>query len=234
MRAGLACAYLLLAGCGRAPPEALFPLEEGRRWRYQVTTAFDDGAGESITESVELRARGSAEIGGAAAWKRTSSTGAAYWLRQDATGIYRVAMQGPLDAAPRSDGAARYVLRKPYAVGTQWEADTTTYVLRRRNEFPPELRHLARYRTLPMKYRIAQLDASVETRAGRFAGCVRVDGRGEIHLYVDEAFAVRPVPFTTREWYCPQVGLVRLERVEKSPTKFIAGGVVTMELVEYR
>jgi hypothetical protein len=35
-----------------------------------------------------------------------------------------------------------------------------------------------------------------------------VDGTGEIHLYVDELFAYRPVPFTTREWYCPQVGLV--------------------------
>ena len=233
MRA-LACIALLVAGCGGAPREPLFPLEEGRRWRYELTTAYDDGAADTFSESIELRARGAAEVAGARAWKRTSSTGVAYWLRQDETGVYRIAMQGPLDAAPRHDAAARYVLRKPYAVGTQWDADTTPYVLRRRNEFPPELRHLARYRSLPMKYRIAQLDERIETRAGRFAHCLRVDGTGEIHLYVDELFAVRGVPFTTREWYCPGVGLVKLERVEHSPTKFIAGGTLTMELVEYR
>lgn len=233
MRA-LACIALLVAACGGDRQEALFPLEDGRRWQYELTTAYDDGAADTRTEALELRARGASELGGAAAWKRTSSTGTAYWLRRDETGVYRVATQGPLDPAPRKDPAARYVLKKPYEVGTEWEAETTSYVLRRRNEFPPELRHLARYRSLPMKYRIAQLDASVETRAGRFAHCLRVDGTGEIHLYVDELFAVRGVPFTTQEWYCPQVGLVKLERVEHSPTKFVAGGTLTMELVGYR
>jgi len=233
LRLALACAAVLAAGCGRAPQEPLFPLEEGRRWRYELTTAYDDGAADTLSERLELRARGAVELGGTAAWKRTSSTGTAYWLRRDDSGVYRGAMQGPLDGAPRADAAARYVLKRPYVPGTEWKADTIPYVLRRRNEFPPELRHLARYRSLPMKYRIAQLDAQVETRAGRFVGCLRVDGAGEIHLYVDELFAYRPVPFTTREWYCPQVGLVKLERVERSPTRFLAGGTLTMELVEY-
>jgi hypothetical protein len=230
----LACVAVLAAGCGPAAQEPLFPLEEGRHWHYAVTTAYDDGAADTVTERFELRARGAADFGGAAAFKRTSSSGMAYWLRSDDTGVYRVATQGPLDEAPRRDAAARYVLKKPIAVGTEWQADTTAYVLRRRNEFPPELRHLARYRSLPMKYRIALVDAQVETPAGRFERCVRVDGTGEIHLYVDELFAVRPVPFTTREWYCPQVGLVKLERIERSPTRFLAGGSITMDLVGYQ
>jgi hypothetical protein len=224
---------VLLASCGGAPPEPLFPLEAGRRWAYQLTTAYEGGELDAVRERLELRSRGAVDFGGAAAWKRTSSSGAAYWLRRDDSGVFRVASQGPLDGAPRDDGAARYVLKRPYAVGTAWEASTTSYVLRRRNEFPPELRHLARYRTLPMKYRIAALDEAVETRAGRFGGCLRVDGSGEIRLYVDEQLAFRDVPFTTREWYCPGVGLAKLERVEHSPTRFVVGGTVTMELVEY-
>lgn len=232
--AGALACIALLAGCGAGPEEPLFPLEDGRRWQYVLTTAYDDGAAETLSERLELRARGAADLAGAAAFKRTSSTGMAYWLRSDATGVYRVAAQGPLDGAPRPDGTARYVLKKPFAVGTEWQADTTAYVLRRRNEYPPELRHLARYRSLPMKYRIAQLEAQVQTPAGRFEHCLRVDATGEIHLYVDELFAYRPVPFTTREWYCPRVGLVKLERVERSPTKFIAGGTLTMELLAYQ
>ena len=234
LRAPLAAAAaLLLAGCGRAPPEALFPLEEGRRWRYLLTTSYEDGSLEPREETLELANRGAAPLAGAPAWKRVSSSGIAYWLRQDASGVYRVAVQGPLDAAPRMDAAARYVLKQPLAVGTEWAADTTSYVLVRRNEYPRELRNLPRYRVLPMRYRIAALDEEVETRAGRFSGCVRVDAAGEIHLYVDEQMSYRDVPFTTREWYCPRVGLVKLERVERSPTRFLAGGVLRMELAGY-
>ena len=42
------------------------------------------------------------------------------------------------------------------------------------------------------------------------------------------------MPLTTREWYCPGVGLVRQERVEHSPTKFLLGGRVTLELIGWR
>lgn len=228
-----ALAAVLLAGCGRAGDESLFPLESGRRWTYRVTTTYDDGLMDALEERLEMAAAGRSTMAGAPAWKRSSSTGAAYWLRSDDSGVYRVAVQGPLDSAPRVDPAARYVLKRPFAVGTEWAAETTSYVLQRRNEYPRELRHLPRYRTLPMKYRIAELEQPVETRAGRFGGCLRVDGTGEIHLYVDELFAYRDVPFTTREWYCPGVGLVRLERVERSPTRFLAGGTLTMELTGY-
>jgi hypothetical protein len=30
-------------GLRARPGGALFPLEEGRRWRYELTTAYDDG-----------------------------------------------------------------------------------------------------------------------------------------------------------------------------------------------
>ena len=224
----------VLAGCGGPPEQALFPLDAGHRWSYRVTTTLEDGSAEPQVERVDLATRGRSEFGGAPAWKRTSSTGVAYWLRQDSTGVYRVATQGPLDPAPRPDAAARYVLKKPFEVGTTWDGETTSYVLQRRNEVPRELRHLPRYRTLPIRWRIAQLDDSVDTPAGRFAGCLRLEGTGEIHLYVDELFAVRPVPFTALEWYCPQVGLVRAERRERSPNKFMVGGTVVMELAAWR
>jgi hypothetical protein len=42
------------------------------------------------------------------------------------------------------------------------------------------------------------------------------------------------VPMLTREWYCPGVGLVRVERAEVSPSKFIVGGTLTMELTAWR
>jgi hypothetical protein len=117
-------------------------------------------------------------------------------------------------------------------VGTAWRATTLPYVLARKNEVPHALRHVVK--PIPMDYRIAALGETVQTPAGRFDGCVRVDGRAEIRLYVDALFAWRQIPLTTLEWYCPGPGLVKLERREPSPTKFMVGGRVTMELVAWQ
>lgn len=229
----LLLAGLAMAGCDAPRGDALFPLAKGHRWHYRVTTAYEDPELQPQEERLTLESQGAESIGGATAWRRLSATGMAYWLRSDDTGIFRVASRGPLDAAPRLDSPVRYVLKAPYVAGTTWEATTTPYVLQRRNEFPHELRHLARYRTLDMKYRIEQVDQAVRTPAGSFSGCVVVHGVAEIRLLVDELFAYREVPLTAREWYCPRVGLVRQERVEHSPTKFLLGGTVTLELVDW-
>lgn len=227
----LAC--VALAACDAPRGDALFPLAKGHRWDYRVTTTFEDPELQPQEERLTLESRGADSVGGATAWRRLSASGMAYWLRSDDSGIFRVASRGPLDAEPRVDSPVRYVLKAPFTAGTTWEATTTPYVLQRRNEFPHELRHLARYRTLDMKYRIEQVDQAVRTPAGSFSGCVVVHGVAEIRLLVDELFAYREVPLTAREWYCPRVGLVRQERVEHSPTKFLLGGTVTLELVDW-
>lgn len=228
-------AVAVLSGCKPTPTSpALFPLEAGRSWTYRLVTSFDDPALAPERETLVLSARGSETLKGEALWRRRSSTGSDYWLRSDETGIARVASQGALDVEPKADEPARYVLRLPYVVGTQWTAPTGSYVYQRRNEFPRELRHLKRYQSLQMKYRIEALDELVDTPAGKFTGCLRVGGRADIRLYVDELFAWKDVPMLTREWYCPGVGLVRVERDEVSPSKFIVGGTLTMELTAWR
>jgi hypothetical protein len=85
-----------------------------------------------------------------------------------------------------------------------------------------------------MKYRIEGTGQAVTTPAGGFNDCVRVKGIAVIRLHVDELFEFREVPITTTEWYCPGVGLVKQERVEHSPTKFILGGTTTLELTAWK
>ena len=223
---------LLLAACGAAPGgDALFPLAEGRRWTYQVSTRINE---TDTTERAMLvmANRGSDTIDGAPSWRRRSESGIEYWLRSDATGIYRIASRNPLEREPQLDQPRRYVLQKPYAVGTEWEAPTTAYVLARKNEVPREVRYI--HKAFPMHYRIEALAEKVQTPAGNFEGCVRVSGRAEIRLYVDAMFQWRDIPLVTLEWYCPGVGLVRLERKEPTPTKFMVGGTVTMELTSWQ
>ena len=228
----LATSTLLLAACGAGPgDDALFPLAEGRSWTYQVSTVVDE-VDATARETLVLANRGADSIDGAPSWRRRSDSGIEYWLRSDATGIYRIASRNPLEREPHLDSPRRYVLQKPYAVGTEWEAPTTAYVLARKNEVPREVRYV--HKAFPMHYRIEALAEKVQTPAGKFEGCLRVAGRAVIRLYVETLLQWQEIPLVTLEWYCPSVGLVRLERKEPSPSRFMVGGTVTMELTAWQ
>lgn len=230
------CALLaaLLQACGSGGvDEPLFPMKPGQRWTYRVETLVDELDAKPKRETFTLETRQAAEVLGQMAWHRRSSSGVDYWLRSDGSGVYRVASKGPLDEGPIKDPEPRYVLRKPYEVGSSWEADTTLYVLARRNEFPPELKHLEKYKHLKMIYRIEAVDQEVTTPAATFKGCVQVEGRTVIKLFTDATLSMEDVSILTHESYCPGVGLVRVHREEPSPTKFIQGGQFLMELTRH-
>jgi hypothetical protein len=234
-QAPLAAGLLLaLAGCGRTPPaDDLFPLAGGHRWTYRVTTRTDDGAvvQESLTLDT-INAEPMADAASGIAGHRRSDEGVDYWLRADASGVYRVATQGMADPAPRTDPPQRYVLKAPYAAGTHWQATTTAYLLARRFDFPREVRHT--YPPVTMEYRIEAAGEAVDVPAGRYAGCLRVRGSATMRVYADPVRGWREAPLTTLEWYCRGVGLVRLERSEVAASSFMTGGTRILELVSFR
>lgn len=229
----LCLALYVLTACSSSPAgDSLFPLEAGRQWTYRVTTQWEDQ--RSSDESLTLKNIGKDRPEGLAqaAWHRRSDQGADYWLQADAQGIYRIASKNELEAEARPDPALRFVLKAPIAVGTQWKADTVPYLLMRQSEFPRELRHS--HPRVAMLYQIDALDASVDTPSGRFERCVRVKGSASIRVYADPATGWRDMPLSTLEWYCPGIGLARLERHEPAKSPFLVGGVLTMELMAWR
>ncbi len=235
-RAALACLIVLgLAACGQpSTGDSLFPLDAGHAWTYRVTTARDGEA--SQRERLTLRTLGAEQAPGLAdqapAWRRRSDSGVDYWLRSDASGIYRVASKNDLEADAHADAAPRYVLKAPFEPGTQWQASTTTYLLMRPNEFPRELRHT--HRNIAMTYRIESSGHTVDTPASRFDRCLKVVGTASVRVYADPTSGWRDVPLTTTEWYCAGVGLAKLERSEPANSPFLSGGSLTMELESWQ
>jgi hypothetical protein len=226
-------AAALLAACSGGPkadPDDYFPLEDGHAWTYRMTTVRDDDVPKA--QVFTIHARAAQNMGGDPAHRRHTSDGTDYWLRSDKTGIYRIAARTPLDLAPLADEPQRYVLQKPYQPGTNWQATTTAYVLQRRSEVPKEIRRT--HKPFPMTYTIASMDEKLVVPAGSFERCMRVDGKAAVRVYVDAQFAWRDIPLTTQEWYCPGVGLAKVERVEASPSRFMVGGKVALELMEWR
>lgn len=225
--ASLLFAMFGMAACSSpAASDDLFPLAPGAQWRYLQLIATEDERVERRT--LTLRTLAPERYEGAMAWRRRSDDGVDYWLRSDASGIYRIASKSDLQADPVHDAHPRYVLKRPIAVGTEWQASTVPYLLRRRQGFPPEVRH--EHADIPMRYAIEAIDDALEVPAGRFEHCVRVRGQGTVRLYVDPVAGWRDVPLVTTEWYCPGIGLVKLLREELARSPMLVGGSVRLDL----
>lgn len=221
----------ILPGCGGPSHAELFPLGQGHRWVYDIKTEWENNTLEH--EALVLSSHGSELLeDGQRAWRRRSESGVDYWLRSDDSGIYRVASKSDLDEQPKPDPAPRYVLKQPIAVGTTWQSTTTAYLLRRRQDFPPEIRHS--HPAVPMNYVIEAVNQTVSTRVGEFTGCVKVRGVALLKLFADPVVGWKDMELSTFEWYCPGVGLVRLERNEPAQSTFLTGGTLTMELTEWQ
>lgn len=224
---------LLLAGCSQPAAEGWFPLQAGHRWVYAVRT--DRETGPVLREELVLSTHGlesPAGLDGGPAWRRRSASGVDYWLRSDASGVWRVASKTDVDDQPTADPAPRYVLKAPYAVGTAWQATTTTYLLERQASFPREVRHSQE--PVTMHYRIEATGVAVQVPAGRFEDCLQVRGEAQMRLFADPVQGWRDLPLVTLEWYCPGVGLVKLQREERAGSASLSGGVLTMELQGWR
>ena len=118
-------------------------------------------------------------------------------------------------------------------LGSAALADGSTAWLRRRNEQPAEFRYLDKFKNIPMVFTVADMDVKIITPAGQFEHCMRVDGKMGMMLWNDQANAYKPTDLTTREWYCPDVGLVQVERDEPTTAKFFQGGSMRMKLLRY-
>jgi hypothetical protein len=230
------CALVSLTACDQpAKDNPLFPLAAGKQWTYQIETVYDAPDAKITTHTLEIRNLGSAQLSdGSQAWVRRSNNGHEYWLVTDSTGISRVALKSPSKEQAVMDFEPRTVLPAGLAVGSTWTNTTVPYFLRRRNEKPAEFRYLDKYKDLPMVFKVVNLDTALQTPAGNFEHCVRVDGSMEMMLWNDEAFAYKPTPILSREWYCPGVGLVQVERYEPTTAKLFQGGTMRMRLLSYR
>jgi len=228
---GLALAASLAACSGPPASTSYFPLEAGHQWAYDQLSEWENNTLDHERVVLGTQGEQSLESGGKA-WRRRSETGVDYWLRADDTGIYRVATKTDLEEAPATDAKPRYVLKTPLVVGTSWQASTTTYLMRRNADFPPEIRHS--HKPVIMTYRIEALGEKVSTRAGNFADCIRVEGQATLKIFADPVVGFKDMPITTTEWYCKGVGLVKVVRKEPAASTFLIGGTMTLELTEWQ
>ncbi len=229
----LSCSVFITACESPERENKFFPLAEGKSWTYAVETAFDEPEPRTEKSKLTITNMGRSDFDGKETWRRRSDTGNEYWLRTDEKGVYRVASKNATSKKSYLDAISRTVIPANLTKEEKWSTSTVPYFLRRRNEWPPEFKYVDKYRDVTMNFAIEAMNQTVSVPAGKFTGCLLIVGRAEINLWVESANTYKDMPMITREWYCPDVGLVQLEREEPTTARFFQGGVMRMKLIQF-
>ena len=229
-----------LQGCeSRQEPSVWFPLLEGKQWVYQETRLR---AGEKSVARLEVESRALPEFEQAAfarngfepeqVYVRHTSSGTDYYLAVSPEGIQRVAKRVIVESRARFDNTPRLVLPDAVdlGVGATWEIETQPYVLASTAAHIPWLPEANRF---SLMYEIVDMDATVETVAGRFEHCIHVQAQAKISFYADPRLGYQDIQITQSEWYAKDVGLVKLVREEPLDLEMYQGGTLTLELISH-
>lgn len=217
----------LLTACG--PGDAggsLFPLEPGREWQYRVVRTTMDGTRElrHVIRAVEV------PPGSDLSGMRATLDGRRLRYVRTAEGLFRLGDDHARNArrAGAGSGAPRLVLPRAPAAGASWQSRDVTSVLE--NTGPPWETLFRITVPVQMHYEVVRSDAAIETPAGRFEGCLLIEGQGRANADVGNYIGHAAIEIRSREWFAPDVGLVRLERDEHTDAAALSAGRLVMEL----
>ena len=113
-------------------------------------------------------------------------------------------------------------------ISQQWPGVSRTAVLE--NTGPPWETLFRVDVSVDMQYRVEATAERVITPAGAFDDCVLIAGHGAASADVGNYIGRTEITVTSREWFAPDVGLVRMEREETTTASAISGGSLVMEL----
>jgi hypothetical protein len=217
---------LLLSACSNeASGPRFFPLVPGQAWQYRVERTTMDGTAE-MRHAVTTLSPPPGDLKISAI--RETLGGHRYLYEVDDTGVFRVGEHVPEDAA---DDAARYrhlILPHVLEPNSTWQTTTRTSLLE--NGGPPWESLFRIDVAVEMDYVVESLDADVSTPAGRFDHCLVVSGHGKTSAEVGNYIGRTSIEISSREWFAPGVGLVRMERQESTGASVLNAGSLTMVL----
>lgn len=230
----------LLASCSGGFGSAdYFPTTKGSTWSYTLTYELpeDDAPPSKRLDQLSLSAIGNKPVyypeGKTVSYPvRQSKQGTDYYIEEKDDGYYRVAKRLVVELKPKPDPKPLLILPKGknLRVGYTWSAVGNPYTVQWQ---PPFTEMNASIKPFDLLYEIAAMNETVETPAGKFEKCVRVEAYGRMTVYADPRSGYKEVDVSHREWYAPGVGLVKLEREEPVQLNIIKGGKLSMLLTQF-
>lgn len=219
----VACVLVLVSGCGKAD-RSYYPTETGRWWYYETRAEIRSETSRQRLFVSNLKREGERLI-----QRRQAGQQHVYSITPEGLTHEGYSEGGTGDTSAVQATQAMVLPAKPEP-NQQWEFRSRLRVIESRT-FAPEDRLARLPLTLNMQATVAGVDETVTVPAGRYRNCVRVDSRGKTNVPIDHARNFVEVVAEQSEWYAPGVGLVRLERRERSDSTFLQNGSYVQELL---
>jgi hypothetical protein len=223
----LPIASLLLTAC-QEQDEKYFPLQAGKSWQYQIVTQDMDLEKKYKRYVVN---KGLEKVNDQNVYTREINDGILVYFEKKAEGIRQAGLKKKLDINTQYQQEDHYVLGYPLEVGTQWQQESITGVLE--VVIAPFRRHYVLHAPVTMQYSITSLEEKISVPAGRFTDCIKVEGEGKARAKADKSLGNLKIKVKSSDWYCPEVGLAKSERLESTDSPVLVQGSFLMELEKF-
>ncbi len=223
------CTILLtLTACSQSDVE-YFPLAAGKTWQYQVV--MHDMDLEKKYKQFYTN-QSPVEIDGNKIFPRKVNDGTQYYYEHSDQGIRRVGAKRKLDINTTLEKQDHFAIKFPIEIGTSWEQESVTAILE--VVIAPFRRHYALHTPVKMKYTIDSLEQKVKVAAGQFENCLKVVGHGTaLSVEAEKTIGTVDVTVESSDWYCPNIGLVKSQREERTTSTVLVKGDFLMELESF-
>jgi hypothetical protein len=218
---------LCLAGCGKSEVD-YFPLDADRYWQYQIERTTMDGA---VTQKYLLEARPAQLLNEIEVVAKRTLDGHQYYYRRDELGVRRIARKLRDQPAIEPETPAVLILPSKLEVGVSWRQRSVTSVLE--SSGPPWETLFRLIHPITLTYTIESVDDVVTVKAGEFRHCLRIVAHGKVTADVGNYVGKAHIEVHTVDWYAPNIGLVRSERLESSSAKPLSAGSTYLELESF-
>ena len=152
-----------------------------------------------------------------------------YFYSQSNEGIKREGVQYNKSKGLILEKKKRFVLKYPIEKGNKWESIGKTFLILRRYAYF-DYKASANF---ILQHEIVSTKEIVNVPAGKFKNCLKISGKGETSFIGDSEIGTIKIKITTSDWYAPDVGLIKSERIEETDTDLFGTTKMIQELDSY-
>ena len=153
-----------------------------------------------------------------------------YYYSRNKNGIVRKGIQFNGKPEIKFEEDEKYVLKYPIKIGTEWNAQSKTYLILRRYAYY-DYRATTNF---DINYKVSSINETVKVPAGRFKDCIKISGNGNTTFIGDREIGSINIEIRTEDWYAPKIGLIKSVRLEKTDTELFGTSKMVQVLDDYK
>ncbi len=222
---------LLFLTCCSSPNSDItyFPLDDGYKWRYSVSMITRDGLEK---QQYILKNLGKSDLHNTPVHLKQSMDGTFIYYAVEEGVVMFKGTKSFLVPGGLFQPEQQVIMPNPVKLDDKWQTISTTRLLKKTG--PPQKTEFKILANVPMDVSVESINETVNVPAGVFTNCVKIKSEGSIMKDAGNYVGLTLIDVEETSWYAPNVGLVKLERVETTKSEALDKGSLLIELADFK